>query len=264
MNALHTPSRVILFLVAVLAAALLTRWMREILTRRRRRDGINQLAELGRRSAQLAHNLKNPLTALKGSAQFLKFELGEGRSLVPQMEFVDLITKQIQRFDDTLRDYKRFGKTDPLLPSIELNAIVRQVLAVQTHVDSVRVRLRADLAESLPPLALDPTLVAQALENLLKNAFEAIPEGGEVHVLTTRGKKRTALLVVSDNGRGMNPRTLERASEEFFTTKPTGSGLGLAFVRRVVDSHRARLEIVSREGRGTRVTLIFPVRSAQV
>jgi signal transduction histidine kinase len=97
------------------------------------------------------------------------------------------------------------------------------------------------------------------LENLVRNAMEAMPDGGTVTVRTARSGAESVLLSVADTGCGMDARTRERAFDDFFTTKALGSGLGLAFVRRVVEAHGGRVSLESEQGRGTLVSVRLPV-----
>jgi signal transduction histidine kinase len=105
---------------------------------------------------------------------------------------------------------------------------------------------------------VDRDLLAGALENLVQNAFEAMPDGGTVTVRTSVDPD-TVVLSVEDNGQGMDARTRERAFDPFFTTKPTGSGLGLAFVRRVAEAHGGDVTLASKEGAGTTLQLRLPL-----
>jgi signal transduction histidine kinase len=111
---------------------------------------------------------------------------------------------------------------------------------------------------------MDRDLVAGALENLLQNAFEAAPGAATITVrteLTRMHKGHGIMLSVEDNGSGMSARTRERALDDFYTTKATGSGLGLAFVRRVAEAHGGEVSLVSKEGLGTTVRLVLPLES---
>ena len=125
--------------------------------------------------------------------------------------------------------------------------------------------MNVELAEGLPPCRADREMLSRVLENLVRNAMEAMPDGGTVTVRTARsgGGAREAgasvVLSVEDTGCGMDARTRERAFDDFFTTKATGSGLGLAFVHRVVEAHGGQLSLESEQGRGTVVSVRLPV-----
>jgi signal transduction histidine kinase len=217
------------------------------------------LATLGRFSQQMAHDLKNPLAALKGALQFLKEEERQGRSLADHAEFLDLMLEQVGRLQRVVDQYQRMAKVEPVRAPASLNDVVREVLALQPFAASATTRVDADLGASLPECDLDRDLVARAIENLVQNAFEAMPGGGTVGVRTARGESSKVTLSVEDSGCGMDVRQIERAFDEFYTTKAQGSGLGLAFVRRVVDAHGGAIRLTSEVGRGTTVRIEFPV-----
>ncbi|HEX6277209.1 MAG TPA: ATP-binding protein [Polyangiaceae bacterium] len=224
------------------------------------RERVRRLATLGRFSEQLAHDLRNPLAALKGAIQFLSTERAQGRPLEGHAEFLELMAEQVARLERVVADYQRMAKVEPLLAPVSLNELVREVLGMQRFAVVPSVTLRAELAAALPPASVDRDLVATTLENVLRNAYEAMPDGGTVVVrteLVADGSGRIALSV-EDEGRGMDARVLARASEEFFTTKATGSGLGLSFAERVAQAHGGTLSLTSRAGKGTVVRLSLP------
>jgi signal transduction histidine kinase len=240
---------------AVLAAALQVRSAVAV-----RRARLQALALLGRFSAQMAHDLKNPLAALKGAAQYLKEELRQGRTLVNQSEFVNLMLEQIERLQKAIGDYQRLARVEPLLAPLQVNDLVREVLALQHFASDGKVSVEARLEERLPPCLADRQLLAEALENLVQNAFEAMSGGGKLTVRTGwNGQDGHLTIAVEDNGTGMDARTRERAFDDFFTTKPTGTGLGLAFARKVAEAHGGSILLTSREGRGTVAQLDLPL-----
>jgi two-component system sensor histidine kinase HydH len=226
------------------------------------RERLERLASLGRFSAQMAHDLKNPIAALKGAAQFLKEEHAQGRPWDDKGEFLDLLLEQIERLHRVVSTYQRLGRVEPLPRPLDMNRLVEDVLSLQAFAGYANVRLERSLAGDLPRCAGDYDLLANALENLVRNAYEAMPQGGTLTVRTQREDTDGAgvVLSVEDTGEGMDARARERAFDEFFTTKATGSGLGLAFVRRVVEAHGGEVSLTSREGRGTIVRLRLPAQ----
>lgn len=227
------------------------------------RERVERLATLGRFSSQMAHDIKNPLAALKGAAQFLQEEHRRGNTLGGHGPFVDLIGEQIDRIQRVVDHYMRLGRVEPFREPLNFNELVRSVLALQDFAASSAVQVDAKLGASVPECRLDRDLVAGALENLVRNAFEAMPKGGRVTVETGRDEQEVSgdrvFVLVQDSGEGMDARTRERAFDDFFTTKPRGTGHGLAFVRRVVDAHGGEVALTSKEGVGTMVRLSFPV-----
>ena len=225
----------------------------------RRRARLTQLATLGRFSAQMAHDLKNPLAALKGAAQFLEEQLARESAPPERRAFVQLILDQVERVRRTLDHYQRLSQVQPALQPLEVNQVVREVLALQPFAAPGAVQVRAELAEELPRCAADKDLLSAALENLVQNAFEAMQGGGAVTVRTARDGG-SLVLSVEDTGAGMDARTREQAFDEFFTTKARGSGLGLPFVRRVAEAHGGTVSLSAAAPRGTVVRLRLPLQ----
>lgn len=238
-------------LVAVLVVALTLGPLASAHGHERERE--RYLLTLGRFSQQMAHDLRNPLAAIQGAAQFLKEERRAGRSLDGQEEFLDLILERTQRMERLIREYQRMGRLEPSRAPLDVAALVEQT-ARGVEAPNVRVALELGARATLPRISADSDLLAFALENLMRNGVEAMPDGG---LLSVRAEPFDGgvRLTVADTGVGMDPRTLSQAQDEFFTTKAAGSGLGLAFVRRVVDAHGGRLTIESEEGQGTRVSI---------
>jgi two-component system sensor histidine kinase HydH len=216
---------------------------------------------MGRFSAQMAHDLKNPIAALKGAAQYLKEEHARGQSWDDKGDFLDLLLEQVERLDRVVGTYQRLGRVEPLPQPLDVNQLAVSVLSLQAFTGRPEVRLRRELAVDVPRCPGDWDLLANALENLVRNAFEAMPNGGTLTV-RTQVEEASVALSVEDTGEGMNARTRERAFDDFYTTKTTGSGLGLAFVRRVVEAHGGQVELTSQQGRGTTVTLRLPASEA--
>jgi signal transduction histidine kinase len=226
------------------------------------KERMTRVAVAGRLSAQMAHDLKNPLAALQGATQFLAEERRRGCSLDAHADFVDLIGEQVARMRRIVDDYHRFGRVEPVRARIDVGGLVREVAALSAHA-AAGVTVRTEVEGQLPACSADRDLLARALENLLRNAIEAMPVGGTVTIGVRRiddGAHGAAVLVtVTDTGAGMDARTRERAFEDFFSTKPAGTGLGLAFVRRVVEGHGGSIQLESTLGHGTVVRVGLPV-----
>ncbi len=228
-------------------------------TRAVTRERVQRLAALGRFSDQLAHDLRNPLAALKGALQFLSVEREQGRSLDKHADFLELMADQVNRLQSVVEGYQRLAKVEPVLMSGSLNDVVREVVEMQRFATASAVKLELDLGGELPRCRLDRELVATTLENILRNAYEAMPEGGTVTVRTARSSVEDAVVLsVQDMGKGMDARELERATDEFFTTKAGGTGLGLNFAARVARAHGGKLELSSSPRHGTTVSLLIP------
>ncbi len=226
-----------------------------------RRTRIAELATLGRFSAQMAHDIKNPLAALKGAVQFLQEERAQGRPLAERGELLDLIAGEVDRVALVVDQYQRLGRVEPVRVPLDANDVVRGVLALQRFAAAPGVTVSLALDPALARCRADRDLLAGALGNLVRNAFEAMPGGGTLTVSTgpaSPGEGEGIFVSVGDTGSGMDARTRERALDDFYSTKPGGTGHGLAFVRRVAEAHGGEVTISSAEGRGTVVRIHLP------
>jgi signal transduction histidine kinase len=218
----------------------------------------SELTTLGRFSEQLAHDVKNPLAAMKGALQFLEQEQRLGRSLDAHANFLRLMLEQVERMQRVVDDYRRIGKVVPRPTRLSLNALVKDVLPLQRFGVAAGVSIDAELAANLPECRLDRDLVVTALENILQNACDAMPDGGAITVRTSYQAEAGRVSVrVEDEGVGMDARQLERAPALFYTTKAQGTGLGLSFAERVARAHGGSLTLTSALGRGTVATMSF-------
>jgi len=262
------PSRGALLAFALLAVVAVALGLAREVSRERAAAAarVEKLLLLGRFSEQLAHDLRNPLAALKGAVQFLIEERAQGRSLDEQTPFLSLMLEQVARTSSVVESYQRLANVEPLKAPTSLNTLVEGVLELQRFAAYPQITVNARLEPELPACDLDANLLQTTLENLLRNAREAMPNGGAITVETRSmvgsGGAPGVALSVKDDGQGMDARVLERAREQFFTTKAAGSGLGLSFAERVARAHQGRLELSSELGCGTTVQIWMPLHAS--
>jgi signal transduction histidine kinase len=238
--------------------------IRDIAERRtleRRLLDAERLSGLGQMSAQIAHELRNPLNAIDGAAQYLRRRLAADPEVA---EYADLIGDEVQRVNRFVSELLHVARpAQPVFSAVALNRLLEQAarnvaLARGLREDAVRL----DLAPDLPVLDVDAGMISDAIVNLLQNAFEA--GGGSAPEMASRyeaaGGEGTILVEVRDRGCGIAADQLDEVLRPFVTSKPTGTGLGLVIVTRAVEQHRARFALVPREGGGTVATIRFPVR----
>ena len=220
------------------------------------RERVQRLAVLGRFSAQMAHDLRSPLTALLGAVQVLEgLPEPDGvptKAAATRKEFMELAVAQAKRISSIVDRYDRMGRIEPRTTRVRINEVVRAAARAHALPDS-----GLQLEGSDPECEADRDLVESAVENVVRNAVEATRGAGEVRVETLRDAS-SLVVRVTDTGEGMDARQRERAFEDFFTTKPTGSGLGLAFARRVLVAHGGDVTLRSERGKGTVVELRLP------
>ena len=138
-----------------------------------------------------------------------------------------------------------------------LNQIAEHALNLYSQSLS-QIRIEADLHPDLPRISIDPEQIAQVLQNLIKNAVEAMPDGGSLRISTLPIDGSGVAVEVQDTGMGMSPETQKEIFTPYYTTKETGTGLGMAIVQRIITDHGGKISVTSTEGVGTTLRLEFP------
>ncbi|NMB74423.1 MAG: PAS domain-containing protein [Myxococcales bacterium] len=220
-----------------------------------------RLAAIGRMSAMVAHEIRNPLSAIGLNAELLEEELlrlergvgDEPRKLLAS------ISGEVERLTQVTDEYLRFARLPkPHLAPEDLNAIVRDLLRfLGPEMTRAKVEVHLELDAATPPLPLDESQVRQALINLIKNSVQSMPEGGTLRIRTDRSDG-TVRLRIQDSGRGMDAACLERIFDPFFSTRDGGTGLGLTLTQQIVLEHGGRIRCESAPGQGTCFVVEFP------
>jgi two-component system sensor histidine kinase PilS (NtrC family) len=214
-----------------------------------------QLAELGRVAAGLAHELRNPLASMSGSVELLKGGGGLGQE---ERRLMDIVLREAARLDQLVTRFLEWSRpAPPRREATDLSRLLDETLAVfRNDPGAARVRLEADLGPAAA--ACDPDQMRQVFWNLLANAAQAMDgTGGRIRV-SCAADADGVRVVVADDGPGIEPSDLPRLFEPFFTTKREGTGLGLATVQRIVDAHGGTIEVESAPGRGAAFTVRLP------
>jgi len=219
------------------------------------------LAALGRMATQVAHELKNPLAGLRLYARHLEQRLtrnGDGDG----SELAQKITSTVDHLAAVVQEITAFGRPPELhrVPT-QLPALLDECVAfAEAKCETPGVEVVRAYDASCPPAMLDARELRKALLNLVLNAMESLGPGGKLTVSTGfSAETRTVTVIIEDMGCGMTEETLSRMFDLFFTTKPQGTGLGMALARSVVDLHGGDLAIHSTVGKGTRVIIRLPV-----
>ena len=215
-----------------------------------------RLALIGEMAAGIAHELRTPLTSIRGFVQYL-----QGSSDPREwQEYGSIIIREVDGLNRIVSELLDLVRPLPLhfLP-IDLNALVEEALLLAPeNAGEAPIEIVRELDPDLPPVWADPGRIKQVLLNILVNAVQAISGRGQIRIRTsvTEGKLR---LSIHDSGCGIPATLRERVFDPFFSTKPSGTGLGMAIARRIVESHQGSIEIDSVEGQGCSVTLVLPV-----
>jgi len=216
-----------------------------------------RLAAIGRMAAHVSHEVRNPLSSIGLNVELLEEELHAANP--ETRELLSAVRREIDRLGAVTEEYLRVARLpNPHLLPEHVNDVVRgavQLLRPELMAASVRVEL--DLSEDLPLVAMDEAQMRQVLINLLKNAREAMPNGGVVRI-RSRTCPSGIELCVSDDGVGMEVAQKERIFDLFYTTKQRGSGLGLPLTQQIVVAHGGQIRCESAPGQGTEFTLFLP------
>jgi len=223
---------------------------------------VDQYTEIARLAGGLAHEIKNPLSTIRLNMELLAEDFRDAQSPRDRraLKKVEVVQRECQRLQDLLDDFLNFAKVRQLRtePS-RLNDLVHRVLDFfRPKAQTAGIEVVEYLAGDLPTVLLDREAFHGALLNLVLNAEQAIPEGGQLVVRTYTTADGVALDLI-DTGCGMDERTCSKIFDAFFSTKKNGSGLGLPTTRKIVEAHGGTITVQSELGRGTQFTIKLPV-----
>lgn len=213
-------------------------------------------------AAGVAHELGNPLNSLTIHLQLLerrlrKLKAAESAKL---QEMVQVAQGEIKRLDFIIGQFlAAIRPTHPQLQVVQVNELIEEsVNFLAPELKQHKVTVKLDLSQSLPLMPLDANQMKQAFYNLIRNSTQAMVEGGKL-VITTTATDHEVRLTFADNGKGISHENLGNLFQPFFTTRKTGTGLGLLIIRRIIREHGGEIELESREGEGTKVKIYLPL-----
>lgn len=223
-------------------------------------ERADRLASVGEMAAGIAHEIKNPLTGISAAISIIKEDFAEQD---PRSGILAEVLEQVKRLDKTVNDMLFFGKPSP--PEFvysDINLILNKTLAFASqHKGGKHIEKKLILADDLPYVYVDPKQMQQVFLNLILNAFQAMPGGGRLELLTEHlltESECAVRIVIADTGEGIPPQVLEKLFTPFFTTKAQGTGLGLAICHKIVTQHNGTLVVESECGTGTRFIIVLP------
>ena len=225
-----------------------------------------RLATVGRISAQITHEIRNPLNSIGLNAELLEEELAARPDVSQEaLHLVAAISREVDRLNAVTEEYLRFARLPrATLARQDLNELLTGLLDFLTpELAAARVEVRRDLASGLPPIRGDEGLLRAAFLNLVRNAREAMPGGGTLTVRTHRAGDGSIEGEVRDTGGGIPPEDQTRIFDPFYSTKERGTGLGLAFAQQVARDHGGTIRCDSSVGRGTSFVLRLPAAAAE-
>jgi signal transduction histidine kinase len=250
----------------------------------RRADRLSALGEL---SAGLAHEIRNPLGAIKGAVEILQDDYPPGH---PKAEFSAIVLKEVERLNEVVTNFLSFARPATLhLAPVEVSAVLAAVEGlISGKARAHRVQIFTTFHTGPSRVMADETLLKQAFLNIMLNALEAMPESGDLAISTrlvpgassgatprdsltygnavgtrrTESRPEWVEIVFDDTGQGIAAEDLGRIFDPFFTTKKDGTGLGLAITHRIIENHHGTIRVMSQRGKGTTFVVRLPLEGA--
>jgi len=226
----------------------------------RKAERLSAIGELG---AVLAHEIRNPLASIKGTAEILKDDLRPGDR---KYEFLEILVKESERLNRVVEDFLRMARPQPVIMGncdlmAELNNVITLVSA-EARKREVRLELKP---AALPVIEGDPEKLRQAFLNIILNGLQATPPDGSVTITVSLEEAKASRsgsieLSFSDTGPGIEADKMERIFEPFYTSKEGGTGLGMAITRKIIEGHGGRIEVMSEPGAGADFRIHLPVK----
>ena len=217
-----------------------------------------KIAALGRVAAQVAHEVRNPLAGLLLYSMHLKDQVGNKLS-AGEVQLIDKVIDTINQLTNTTEQILNFARPVKLAPrAIEVNRVIHDVLQLlKAQISANEIQLNLKLSSSNPIGMLDEASIRAALLNLMLNAIQAMTNGGQLGISSSNSGE-VVCVVISDSGCGMTEEQIGRVFEPFNTTKSRGLGLGMPYARKIIEQHGGTINVGSRIGEGTNITIQLP------
>lgn len=230
--------------------------LREVKLLEKKIERSERLASLGRMAAGIAHEIRNPLSSIKGFAQYFRNKFKRESE---DWNYASVISGEVDRLNRIIQDMLNFAKPqEPIFKSHSIVQLIEHTLnLIQPDIQEKKIRVIKKFNDDLPLLRLDGDLITQALLNILLNASEAMENGGKL-TIKVESRNKIVEININDTGNGIPPESLSHIFDPFFTLKKGGTGLGLAIVYRIVEIHDGEIEVFSEPGKGTTFKIKLP------
>jgi two-component system sensor histidine kinase HydH len=237
---------------------ILFRDMTEVQNLKREIETTQRLASLGRIAAGIAHEIRNPLSSIKGFATYFQERY---RDNPEDQKTAQIMVQEVERLNRVIGQLLEFARpvAMKLKPASLKRLIQHSLRMVEGQAREKNIEINANLSPDIKDFPLDQDRVNQVLLNLYLNAIEAMEDGGAISVSLSENKDSEGIkIVISDTGKGIDKKDLDHIFDPYFTTKQSGTGLGLAIVHKIISSHRGEVKVNSEPDRGTVVTIYLP------
>ncbi len=242
----------------IIGTVIILRDLRDIRSLEKEVQRSERLASLGRMAAGIAHEIRNPLSSIKGFAQYFR------NKFPPDSEdrnYATVMADEVDRLNRVIQDLLNFARPqEPNLKPVDLPPLIRHALRlIRSDIRDKDIRVTEDIpADTDFTIAGDNDMLTQVFLNLFLNAIDAMQNGGRLRI-ALRKNQQDIEVQISDDGEGIPRENLSRIFDPFFTSKKGGTGLGLAIVYRIVESHRGEIKVNSEPGKGSTFVLRFPL-----
>lgn len=220
-----------------------------------------RLAFVGTLAGGLAHEIKNPLSTLSINLQLLMEDVQSmtGENSKKAHRKIQALQREVQRLEEILNDFLRFARGQkPELEERDINEVLDEVVDFVTpEIKQKKILILKSYDANLPPCPIDSNLIKQAVLNVIINAEQAMENGGELMIRTSRNK-RYIQIDITDTGTGIPKDNIDKIFQVYFSTKKTGTGLGLPTAKRIIEEHKGTISVQSEEGKGTNFTIKLP------
>ncbi|MDD3654950.1 MAG: ATP-binding protein [Desulfotomaculaceae bacterium] len=217
-----------------------------------------KLALLGQLATEMVHEIRNPLTTINGFLQLLQRDL-KG---TPGEEYINLMLTEMVRVNGLIKQFLQLSRPGYSKRKLySLNELMNDIfLLVESEALHRKLDIRLVTAPDIPPILGDNEQLKQAFLNIIKNAFDALSVGGKLCMQTLwNNHEKFIQTIITDTGVGMDEQTIANMLHPFFTTKESGTGLGMLISKKIIDNHGGQINIQSEPGKGTTVTVLLPV-----
>ncbi|MDI7259898.1 MAG: ATP-binding protein [Thermodesulfobacteriota bacterium] len=223
------------------------------------------LSTIGVLARWMAHEIRNPLSSLNINIELLREELRETIPLVQKEEIQSLlnfISYETLRLENNLKEFLDFNRLPPLkFEWIQLNEVLDSIVRLlRPDAQMKNAKIDTHFQKRLPLVKIDVSQINLVISNLLINSIQAVSERGEIHIIT-RGSKKNIFIIIQDNGAGISREHLPRIFDFMFSTKPTGSGLGLSIAKKIVSDHHGDITVRSEVNKGSTFRIRIPLSS---
>ena len=244
---------------AFLGHVLLFKDLSEVQALRREIARNQRLASIGRLAAGVAHEIRNPLSSIKGFATYFKERYRENKD---DQQTADIMIQEVERLNRVISQLLEFARPITISKkATSVDTVIKDSLRlIERQATKKNIKIETSFSSVVIKIQVDRDRINQVLLNLYLNGIESMQDGGVLNVALSMSKERKWVIIkVTDNGAGIKKEEIAHIFDPYFTTKPSGTGLGLAIVHNIIDAHDGKMKVESNPGKGTTVTLFLPI-----